>query len=58
MWVWRKQFLKQNLGIWEIVSSVASWGIELMSLANPIFEFHVIIGSGTNVFHQAKETNL
>jgi hypothetical protein len=28
---------KANLEIWEIVSSIASWGIELMSLSNPIF---------------------
>ncbi len=42
---------KANLGIWEIVSSIASWGSELMNLTNTIFEFHVIIGSGTNVLH-------
>ncbi len=42
---------KANLGILEIVSSIASWGIELMSLANPIFEFHVIIGNGIDVLH-------
>jgi hypothetical protein len=53
-----EMILKLNLGIWEITLSIASWGMELVNLTNPIFEFHVIIGNGINVLLKAKVINL
>jgi hypothetical protein len=42
----------------QLAWTIASWGIELVNLANPSFEFHVIIGNGTNVLQCVKVTNL
>jgi hypothetical protein len=42
----------------QLAWTIASWGIELVNLANPSFEFHVIIGNGTNVLQLVKITNL
>ncbi len=44
------QVPKMNLGIWELGLPIALWGIELVNPTNPSFEFHVIIGNGTDVF--------
>lgn len=47
-----------NFGIYQLAWTIASWGIELVNLANPSFELHVIISNGTNVLQRMKVINL
>ncbi len=49
-------------GLWvektQLAWTIVSWGIELVNLTKPSFEFHVIIGNGTNVLQRVMVTNL
>jgi len=47
---YNNELAKTTLGKFRKFNSImASWAIELVNLANPKYEFHIIIDGGTNV---------